>query len=157
MKIGIENCPMLFDAGQWPGEQNLATTPKIWREMFSRIPSEYFGLNYDPSHFVWQRIDYLKPLYEFKDKIFHVHYKDIKLYPDRLDDVGIMGYPLEYMAPKLPGLGDVDWGAYVSALRDIGYDGYTCVEVEDRAFEGSLEDVKKSLLLSKRYMEQFVI
>ena len=45
----------------------------------------------------------------------------------------------------------------VSALRDIGYDGYTCVEVEDRAFEGSLEDVKKSLLLSKRYMEQFVI
>lgn len=157
VKIGIENCPMLFDAGQWPGGQNLATTPKIWREMFSRIPSEYFGLNYDPSHFVWQRIDYLKPLYEFKDKIFHVHYKDIKLYPDRLDDVGIMGYPLEYMAPKLPGLGDVDWGAYVSALRDIGYDGYTCVEVEDRAFEGSLEDVKKSLLLSKRYMEQFVI
>ena len=157
VKIGIENCPMLFDAGQWPGGQNLATTPKIWREMFSRIPSEYFGLNYDPSHFVWQRIDYLKPLYEFKDKIFHVHYKDIKLYPDRLDDVGIMGYPLEYMAPKLPGLGDVDWGAYVSALRDIGYDGYTCVEVEDRAFEGSLEEVKKSLLLSKRYMEQFVI
>ena len=78
-----------------------------------------------------------------KTSIFHVHYKDIKLYPDRLDDVGIMGYPLEYMAPKLPGLGDVDWGAYVSALRDIGYDGYTCVEVEDRAFEGSLEDVKK--------------
>ena len=150
VKIGIENCPMLFDAGQWPGGQNLATTPKIWREMFSRIPSDYFGLNYDPSHFVWQRIDYLKPLYEFKDKIFHVHYKDIKLYPDRLDDVGIMGYPLEYMAPKLPGLGDVDWGAYVSALRDIGYDGYTCIEVEDRAFEGSLEDVKKSLLLSKR-------
>ena len=127
VKIAIENCPMLFDAGQWPGGQNLATTPKIWREMFSRIPSEYFGLNYD------------------------------KLYPDRLDDVGIMGYPLEYMAPKLPGLGDVDWGAYVSALRDIGYDGYTCVEVEDRAFEGSLENVKKSLLLSKRYIEQFVI
>lgn len=157
VKVAIENCPMLFDAGQWPGGQNLATTPKIWREMFSRIPSDYFGLNYDPSHFVWQQIDYLKPLYEFKDKIFHVHYKDIKLYPDRLNDVGIMGYPLEYMAPKLPGLGDVDWGAYVSALRDIGYDGYTCVEVEDRAFEGSEEDVKKSLLLSKRYMEQFVI
>ncbi len=157
VKVAIENCPMLFDAGQWPGGQNLATTPKIWREMFSRIPSDYFGLNYDPSHFVWQQIDYLKPLYEFKDKIFHVHYKDIKLYPDRLNDVGVMGYPLEYMAPKLPGLGDVDWGAYVSALRDIGYDGYTCVEVEDRAFEGSQEDVKKSLLLSKRYMEQFVI
>lgn len=104
VKIGIENCPMLFDAGQWPGGQNLATTPKIWREMFSRIPSEYFGLNYDPSHFVWQRIDYLKPLYEFKDKIFHVHYKDIKIYPEKLADVGIMATPLQYMSPKIPGL-----------------------------------------------------
>ena len=157
VKIGIENCPMLFDAGQWPGGQNLATTPKIWREMFSRIPSEYFGLNYDPSHFVWQRIDYLKPLYEFKDKIFHVHYKDIKIYKDKLESCGIMAYPLEYMSPKLPGLGDVDWGKYVSALTDIGYDGYTCIEVEDKAFEDSKEKVENSLILSKRYLEQFVI
>ena len=39
------------------------------------------------------------------------------------------------MSPKLPGLGDVDWGKYVSALTDIGYKGYTCIEVEDKAFE----------------------
>lgn len=76
VKIAIENCPMLFDGGQWPGGQNLATTPRIWREMFEAIPSEYFGLNYDPSHFIWQMMDYIKPMYEFKDKIFHVHYKD---------------------------------------------------------------------------------
>ncbi len=157
VKVAIENCPMLFGAEQWPGGQNLMTTPAIWRKLFALIDSEYFGLNYDPSHFIWQQIDYIKPLYEFKDKIFHVHYKDIKIYQDKLDDYGIMAYPLSYMAPKLPGLGDVDWGKYVSALTDIGYDSYTCIEVEDRAFEGSREKVLDSLKLSKRYMEQFVI
>ena len=65
--------------------------------------------------------------------------------------------PLPGWYGKLPGLGDVDWGRYVSALTDIGYDGYTCIEVEDRSFEGSRERVLDSLRLSKRYMEQFVI
>ena len=102
-------------------------------------------------------MDYIKPIYEFKDKIFHVHFKDIKLFPDKLNDYGVMAYPLSYMAPKLPGLGDVDWGAFVSALTDIGYDGYACIEVEDRAFEGSRDKVMNSLKLSKKYMEQFVI
>lgn len=157
VKVAIENCPMLFGRDQWPGGQNLATTPKIWRKLFELIPSNYFGLNYDPSHFVWQKMDYIKPLYEFKDKIFHVHYKDIKVNLDKLNDVGIMAYPLEYMEPKLPGLGDVNWGKYVSALTDIGYKGYSCIEVEDRAFEESQEDIYKSILLSKKYLEQYVI
>lgn len=157
VKIAIENCPMLFGAEQWPGGQNLMTTPAIWKRVFDILPSKHLGLNYDPSHFVWQMIDYIKPVYEFRDKIFHVHYKDIKVYQDRLDQVGIMAYPLEFMSPKLPGLGDVDWGKYVSALTDIGYDGYSCIEVEDKAFEGSRGKVLASLRLSKRYMEQFVI
>lgn len=156
VRIGIENCPMLFGPDQWPGGQNLMTTPAIWKKVFEILPSENLGINYDPSHFVWQMIDYIKPIYEFKDKIFHVHYKDIKVFEDRLNQVGIMAYPLEFMSPKLPGLGDVDWGKYVSALTDIGYDGYTCIEVEDKAFEGSKEKVLDSLKLSKRYMEQFV-
>jgi len=157
VKVAIENCPMIFTNDQWPGGQNLATTPAIWRELFSIIDSDNFGLNYDPSHFVWQMIDYIKPIYEFKDKIFHVHYKDIKVYRDRLNDYGVMATPLKWMSPKLPGLGDVDWGKYVSALTDIGYEGYTCIEVEDKAFEGSKDRVEASLILSKRYMEQFVI
>lgn len=157
VKIAIENCPMLFGADQWPGGQNLMTTPAVWRKIFEILPSDNLGINYDPSHFVWQMIDYIKPIYEFKDKIFHVHYKDIKVYPDRLDQVGIMAYPLDFMSPKLPGLGDVDWGKYVSALTDIGYDGYTCIEVEDKAFEGMKEKVEASLTLSQRYLRQFVI
>ena len=157
VKVAIENCPMLFGYEQWPGGQNLFTTPAIWRKCFEIIPSKNFGLNYDPSHFVWQMIDYIKPIYEFKDRIFHVHYKDIKVYRDKLNDCGIMATPLSFMSPKLPGLGDVDWGKYVSALTDIGYQGYTCLEIEDKAFEGSKERVEASLVLSKRYIEQFVI
>ena len=157
VKIAIENCPMLFGRDQWPGGQNLMTTPAIWRKVFEMFPSKNLGINYDPSHFVWQMIDYINPIYEFKDKIFHVHYKDIKLFPDKLNQVGIMAYPLEFMSPKLPGLGDVDWGKYVSTLTDIGYDGFTCIEIEDKSFEGSHEKVIKSLKLSKKYMEQFVI
>lgn len=157
VKVAIENCPMLFGPDQWPGGQNLMTTPAIWKQVFEILPYDNLGINYDPSHFVWQMIDYIKPIYEFADKIFHVHYKDIKLYPDKLDQCGIMAYPLDFMSPKLPGLGDVDWGKYVSALTDIGYDGYTCIEVEDKAFEGTKEKVLDSLKLSKKYMENFVI
>lgn len=157
VKIAIENCPMLFGEDQWPGGQNLMTTPSIWRKVFEILGSDNLGINYDPSHFVWQMIDYIKPIYEFRDKIFHVHYKDIKVYPDRLNDVGVMAYPLDFMSPKLPGLGDVDWGRYVSALTDTGYDGYTCIEVEDKAFEGTKEKIEDSLILSQRYLRQFVI
>lgn len=157
VKIGIENCPMLFTEDEWPGGQNLMTSPANWRKVFEIIDSPNFGINYDPSHFVWQQIDYIKPIYEFKDKIFHVHYKDIKVFKDKLADVGTMATPLEYMSPKLPGLGDVDWGKYVSALTDIGYDGYTCIEVEDKAFEKSLDDAKKAVILSAKYLRNFVI
>ncbi|WP_313152928.1 sugar phosphate isomerase/epimerase family protein [Lacrimispora sp.] len=157
VRIAIENCPMLFDREQWPGGQNLMSTPAIWEKIFEILPNENLGINYDPSHFVWQMMDYIKPLYQFRDKIFHVHYKDIKLYEDELKKVGIMAYPLAYMSPKLPGLGDVNWGKYVSALTDIGYDGFTCIEVEDRAFEGTREKILDSLKLSKKYMDQFII
>ena len=157
VKVAIENCPMLFGQDQWPGGQNLATTPKILRQLFEIIPSKNFGINFDPSHFVWQMMDYTRPLYEFKNKIFHVHFKDIKLDREKLNDVGTMAYPLEYMTPKLPGLGDVDWSKYVSALTDIGYDGYACIEVEDRAYEGSKQKILDSLALSQKYMSQFVI
>ena len=155
VKIAIENCPMLFTMDEWPGGLNLATTPEIWRKMFKAIPSANFGLNFDPSHFVWQQMDYIKPIKEFKDKIFHVHFKDIKVYKDKLDEVGIMATPLKYISPKLPGLGDVNWDKFVSALIDIRYKGYACIEVEDKDFEDSMESIKKSIILSKNYIKQF--
>ena len=156
VKIAIENCPMLFTEDEWPGGQNLMTTPSLFRKIFDLLDSDYLGLNYDPSHFVWQQMDYLAPIYEFKDKLFHVHYKDIKVYRNKLQKVGVMATPLEYMSPKLPGLGDVDWGKYVSALTDVGYSGYTCIEVEDRAYESDYEDVKRSIKQSTHYLRNFV-
>lgn len=157
VKIGIENCPMLFGPDQWPGGQNIMTSPVIWRELFRRLPYDNFGLNFDPSHFVWQKMDYIKVVDEFKDRLWHVHFKDIKLFEDKLAECGTMAYPLDYMAPKLPGLGDVRWGDFVSALTEAGFDGCACVEVEDRAFESSKEKIVDSLKLSYRYMRNYVI
>ncbi|WP_078435091.1 sugar phosphate isomerase/epimerase family protein [Metabacillus halosaccharovorans] len=157
VKIAIENCPMLFTNDEWPGGQNLMTTPAIFRRVFEIIPNKNFGLNYDPSHFVWQQMDYLKPIYEFKDRIFHIHFKDIKVYKDKLNDVGVMATPLEYISPKLPGLGDVNWGKYVSALTDIRYFGYAVIEVEDKAFEDSLKSKKDSIIISKNYLGQYLV
>lgn len=157
VKVAIENCPMFFTMDEWPGGKNLATTPKIWSEMFDIIKSDNFGLNYDPSHFIWQQMDYIKPVYDFKDKLFHLHIKDHKLYPEKLDEVGIMTAPLDYSSPKLPGLGDVDWGEFISALTDIKYDGYICIEVEDKDFEDTLEKRLEAIGISKKYIDQFII
>jgi sugar phosphate isomerase/epimerase len=154
--IGIENCPMLFTRDEWPGGKNLATSPAIWRRMFADLPSPNFGLNFDPSHFVWQHMDYLKPLREFKDRLFHVHAKDVRIDRERLDDVGILATPLEYHVPKIPGLGEVDWGRFFSVLGDVGYAGPVCVEVEDRAFESSLEARQTALHQSATYLRNFV-
>jgi sugar phosphate isomerase/epimerase len=156
IRIGIENCPMIFTQDEWPGGKNLAATPAIWRRMFEAIPSDHFGLNFDPSHLVWQKIDYLKAIRDFAPKFVHVHAKDARVDQHRLDEVGIMGTPLQFHTPKLPGLGDVDWGQFFSVLTDAGYDGPVCIEVEDRAYEGSLEKRKESLVQSGRYLKQFI-
>lgn len=156
VRIGIENCPMLFSPDEWPGGKNLATSPAIWRRMFADIPSENFGLNYDPSHMVWQHMDYLAPMREFQDRLFHVHAKDVRLDTHKLHDVGILALPTAYHTPKLPGMGEVNWGMFCSVLGDTGYRGPVCVEVEDRAFEESLERRKLSLRQSHTYLRNFI-
>ena len=157
VKIAIENCPMLFGPDQWPGGQNIFTSPENWEKVFDTLKSEKLGINFDPSHFIWQQLDYVKAVYDFKDRIFHVHFKDIKLYPEKLKRVGVMAYPLEYMSPKLPPYGDVDWAAFVGALTDIGYEGHAAIEIEDKAFEGTKVKILDSIRITKKYMENFVI
>ena len=157
VRIAIENCPMWFTRDEWPGGKNLATTPRIWRRMFEAIPSPHFGLNYDPSHLVWQQMDYLAPLRDFTDRLFHIHAKDVLLDRRRLDEVGIMAYPLEYHSPKIPGLGEIDWGRFLATLSQVGYRGPVCIEVEDRAFEGSLADRQAALRQSIGHLRNFLI
>jgi sugar phosphate isomerase/epimerase len=156
VRIGIENCPMLFTRDEWPGGKNIATSPKLWRRLFNDIGLSNLGLNYDPSHMIWQQMDYLKPMVEFKDRLFHIHAKDVRIDRQRLDDVGILAHPSEYHTPKLPGLGDVDWGKFFSVLTDTGYDGPVCVEVEDRAYEASLATRKASLRQSHAFLRNFI-
>ena len=156
VRVGIENCPMSFSRDEWPGGKNLAISPAIWRRMFEEIPSRNFGLNFDPSHMIWQQMDYLKAIREFAATRFvHVHAKDARIDVDKLNDVGTLAYPLQYHTPKLPGLGAVNWGQFFSQLADSGYRGPVCVEVEDRSYEGSLDLRKVSLRQSQRYLRQF--
>lgn len=156
VRVGIENCPMLFTADEWPGGKNLAISPAVWSRMFESIPSSHFGLNYDPSHLVFQQMDYLAPMREFIDRIFHVHAKDVRVDRHRLDRVGILAHPNDYHAPKLPGMGDVDWGHFFSVLTDAGYQGPVCVEVEDRAYEGSLDRRRLALRQSHTFLRNFL-
>ena len=156
VKVGIENCPMLFGADEWPGGKNLAHSPAIWKRMFEAVPSDHFGLNYDPSHPVWLHMDYLKPMRDFADKLFHMHAKDVRVDQHLLDELGVLAHPNDWHTPKLPGMGDVDWGKFFSVLTDVGYTGPVCVEVEDRAYEDSLENRKRALVQSHSYLRNFV-
>jgi sugar phosphate isomerase/epimerase len=155
VRIGIENCPMLFTKDEWPGGKNLLTTPVIWRRAFSDIPSDHFGLNYDPSHFILQHMDPVSPLREFKDKLFHLHAKDVRIRRERINDVGILAVPLEWHQPRIPGYGDIDWARFMAALMDAGYDGPVCIEVEDDTFGKTLAGRQRALKVSKKVLGHY--
>jgi sugar phosphate isomerase/epimerase len=155
MKIGIENCPMCFSRDEWPGGKNLAVSPVVWRRMFSDIPSAYFGLNYDPSHFVMQQMDPIRPLREFRGRLFHLHAKDMTIHRDRLDDAGIFALPKEWTTPRIPGFGAIDWSRFMAALYEVGYDGPVCIEVEDDTFGRTLAGRKKALQVAREVLAPF--
>ncbi|HJZ58904.1 MAG TPA: sugar phosphate isomerase/epimerase [Gemmataceae bacterium] len=153
VKIGIEHCPMLFSNDEWPGGKNLAINPQLWRQMFAACPGGTLGLNFDPSHLVWQFIDCARAIREFGPNLVHVHAKDERIDHDRLFEVGVLG--LGWHKPKLPGLGDVKWGEFFAALTDVGYNGPVCIEVEDLAYEGSLDARKRAVRQSRKFLEPF--
>lgn len=155
IRIGIENCPMLFSKDEWPGGKNLATTPVIWRRMFHDIDSDSFGLNYDPSHFVLQQMDPASPLKEFQDKIFHFHAKDVKMRRDRINEVGLFAHPLEWHQPRIPGYGEMDWGRFMSALMETSYRGPVCIEVEDDTFGKSIEGRQNAIRVAGNVLRPY--
>ena len=155
IKIAIENCPMLWD-DTWPGGQNVAYSPSIWTKMFEIIPDENFGLNYDPSHLVWQFIDEIRPITDFKDRIFHVHAKDMHIDREMLYRDGILAPGFNWAIPKLPGLGDVRWPQFMAAFYAIGYDYVISIEHEDRTFEGTEELVKRGFYLTRDVLSPYI-
>lgn len=156
VKIAIENCPMIFSYDEWPGGNNLATTPAIWKQMWEIIPEDNFGLNLDPSHLIWQMIDYERVVREFADKIFHVHAKDLHVDREGLYQNGVLSLGMGWQVPRLPGLGDVNWGAFISALTGVGYDFVISIEHEDRAFEGDEELVKRGFYLARDVLKPYI-
>ncbi len=163
VKIIIENCPM--EGWQVPGlPGTISFAPDLWHEMFRRIPSPNFGLNLDPSHLVFQLMDYISVIPEFKDRIFHVHAKEAKVNSEKLKRYGIFnrqlfsgtGHEFGYWKPCMPGLGDLDWNLFLKTLRDNGYDGVVSIEHEDPDYEGTEEKVKEGLLIAKRHLEKFI-
>lgn len=149
VKLGIENCPMLFSLDEWPGGNNLASTPAIWRKMWEIIPDDNFGLNLDPSHLILQMIDYERVIREFASKIFHVHAKDLHVDLEGLYNNGVLSQGMGWQVPRLPGLGDIDWAKFFAALKSIGYDDVVSIEHEDRNYEGDEQLVKRGFYLSR--------
>ena len=152
VKVGIENCPMFFTRDEWPGGKNLATSPEIWRRMFHDIPSKHFGLNFDPSHFALQFMEPASALREFKSKLFHLHAKDVKVDASKLNEVGVFAEPKRWHRPRIPGYGDIDWAKFTACLRDVGYSGPVCIEVEDDTFGKSLAGRKKALSVAGNFL-----
>lgn len=155
VRVGIENCPMSFGLDEWPGGKNLATSPVIWRRMFNDLSAPNFGLNYDPSHFVLQRMDPLSPLREFKDRLFHVHAKDMIVHQEKLNEVGIFALPKEWHTPRIPGFGEIDWAAFMAALYQTGYRGPVCVEVEDPTFGHDLAGRQRALRVAGNVLRPY--
>jgi sugar phosphate isomerase/epimerase len=155
VSIGIENCPMFFSRDEWPGGKNLAVSPVIWRRMFSDIPSANFGLNYDPSHFALQFMDPVSPLREFRERLFHLHAKDVEIDSGRLNDYGIFACPSHWHRPRIPGYGRIDWARFMAELGAVGYDGPVCIEVEDDTFGHSLDGRQRALKVARNILRPF--
>lgn len=152
--LAFENCPMIFSMDEWPGGHNIAYSPKIWRRIFETWPQ--VGMNFDPSHLVWQMIDVNRFIREFGPRMVHVHAKDLMIDREGLYENGILSAGMGWQVPRMPGLGDLDWAGIFSALYRAGYDGPIIIEHEDRRFEGTEAKVKRGFRLARDVLRPFV-
>ncbi|NKB26506.1 MAG: TIM barrel protein [Rhodobacteraceae bacterium] len=152
--LAFENCPMIFSNDEWPGGHNIAYSPRIWRRIFEAWDG--VGMNFDPSHLIYQMIDQGRFIREFGDRFAHVHAKDLMIDRDGLYDHGILSAGMGWQVPRLCGLGDVDWGDFFSQLYRVGYDGPVIIEHEDRDFEGTDDKIKRGFLLARDILSPFI-
>ena len=155
-RLTIENCPMIFSRDEWPAGHNIAWSPSIWRRILEQWGGT-IGLNYDPSHLVWLMIDQERFIREFGPHILHFQAKDLMIDRDGLYERGILSAGIGWQVPRVPGLGDVDWGTVFRALYRIGYEGDCIIEHEDRKFEGTDELVKRGFLLARNVLRPYVV
>ena len=153
--LAFENCPMIFSHDEWPGGHNIAYAPRIWRRIFETW-GDAVGMNYDPSHLVWQMIDAARFVREFGPRMVHVHAKDLMIDRDGLYDHGILSAGIGWQVPRMPGLGEVNWPGFFAGLYRAGYDGPVIIEHEDRDFEGSDDNVKRGFALARDVLAPLV-
>ncbi|MDX8465136.1 sugar phosphate isomerase/epimerase [Mesorhizobium sp. VK23B] len=155
VKLAFENCPMIFSYDEWPGGHNIAYSPYVWRRILEAWGGDV-GMNFDPSHLVWQMIDKERFIREFGPHMQHVHAKDLMIDHDGLYERGILSAGIGWQVPRMPGLGDINWSTIFSGLYRAGYDGPVIIEHEDRRFEGSDDKVKRGFLLARDVLRPFV-
>lgn len=155
VKLAFENCPMIFSYDEWPGGHNIAYSPKIWRRILEAWGGDV-GMNYDPSHLVWQMIDQARFIREFGRHLVHVHAKDLMIDRDGLYENGVLSAGIGWQVPRMPGLGAVRWNEFFADLYQVGYDGPVIIEHEDRRFEGSDDQVKRGFLLARDVLRPYV-
>jgi sugar phosphate isomerase/epimerase len=157
-----KNVRLAFE--NWPRNGTmLATTPEMWDAMFSAVPSPALGLCYDPSHLYWQGIEYIQPLWDFQDRIYHAHAKDTEILPTAHNRYGIYGRQLAVTEPsswwryRLPGYGEVDWQRYLDTLYQIGYDDVLSVEHEDPVWSATDNRALRGLQLTRQFLEPMLV
>jgi sugar phosphate isomerase/epimerase len=155
VKITIENCPMIFSYDEWPAGNNIAWSPYIWRRIIGEW-GDTVGLNYDPSHLVWLQIDQERFIREFGPNILHVQAKDVEIDRDGLYERGVLSGGIGWQVPRLPGLGEANWGRIFAALWRAGYDGDVIIEHEDRDFEGTEALVKRGFLIARDVLRPYI-
>ena len=163
VRVMIENCPM----ENWvqfglPG--NFAYSPELWEALFNEVPNENFGLNLDPSHLYWLGIDYVRATRDFGPRIFHAHAKDTEIIPEGQYRHGILAEQLGtnpwhsgWWRYRMPGSGGIDWKAFISALKEIGYDDVLSIEHEEPEYEGGVERVKEGLGKGREWLKREMV
>jgi sugar phosphate isomerase/epimerase len=120
----------------WAGGPNIATGPVAWEALFKAFhDSPHVGLQFDPSHLVWQFMDPVQAARDFVDKIYDVHLKDTEILWHVVRRAGIQPVNnAKWWRFRVPGYGSVDWKGFFSVLADAGYTGAMNIENEDEFY-----------------------
>ena len=127
----------------YAGGPNIATGPVGWEALFKAFNnSPHVGLQFDPSHLVWQMMDPVAAAREFVDKIYDVHLKDTEILSHVLRRTGIQPVNgARWWRFRVPGYGSVDWKGFFTVLADAGYSGAMNIENEDNFYYPAYEEV----------------
>jgi sugar phosphate isomerase/epimerase len=149
----------------WQGGPNIATSPVGFDALFTAFKdSPYVGLQYDPSHLLWQMMDPIQTARDFIDKIYDVHLKDTQIHWDIVRQGGIVPVnQAKWWQFRIPGMGSIQWPEFFSVLQSVGYEGAMSIEHEDDLYGASenpgpdfSEPYKVGFRMARRYLRQYV-